>query len=181
MRVKTIFYNFVRNWKFGILLVSHDRELLNLVDKIIELRKLGYGKTEMYNYGYNFEQYLQAKELENTSLERKYDDTKNELKTQKTTNKKNKEMIEKRIIQGKKKLENSKYMKSVLDLKVNKSEKKHGQLLKRDFSNLNKIDFSLKSINDVIERRDKIYFKLEDQDKTYERIIFELNNFNFSY
>ncbi len=55
---KTIFYNFVRNWKFGILLVSHDRELLNLVDKIIELRKLGYGKTEMYNYGYNFEQYL---------------------------------------------------------------------------------------------------------------------------
>ena len=90
-------------------------------------------------------------------------------------------MIEKRIIQGKKKLENSKYMKSVLDLKVNKSEKKHGQLLKRDFSNLNKIDFSLKSINDVIERRDKIYFILEDQDKTYERIIFELNNFNFSY
>ncbi len=90
-------------------------------------------------------------------------------------------MIEKRIIQGKKKLENSKYMKSVLDLKVNKSEKKHGQLLKRDFSNLNKTDFSLKSINDVIERRDKIYFKLEDQDKTYERIIFELNNFNFSY
>ena len=178
---KTIFYNFVRNWKFGILLISHDRELLNLVDKIIELRKLGSGKTEMYNYGYNFEQYLEAKELENKSLERKYDDTKKELKTQKQQIIKNKEMIEKRIIQGKKKLENSKYMKSVLDLKVNKSEKKHGQLLKRDFSNLNKIDFSLKSINDVIERRDKIYFKLEDQDKTYERIIFELDNFNFFY
>lgn len=178
---KTIFYDFIRNWSFGILLVSHDRELLAIMDRIIELRKLGSGNVEIYNYGCNFTQYQEQKKLESVSLEKKYDNAKKELNKQKQQIIANREVREKRVKQGKKKLENSKYMKLVLDSKINKSEKKSGRLQKRDISNLNKIDSSLKSIDAITERKSEIYFKLEDQAKVSDKIIFELNNLNFSY
>ena len=52
---KQFFYNFIKNWNGGIFLISHDRELLNLMDKILELRNFQIGNTELFSYGGNFE------------------------------------------------------------------------------------------------------------------------------
>lgn len=178
---KECFYDFIRNWQYGMLVVSHDRELLSLVDKIIELRKLNPGITKVFNYGGNFDNYLEQKNLEENSLNKDYNNTIKELKKQKQQIIKNIEIKNTKIRQGKKNLENSKYMKSALDLKINKSEKKQGKLIKRDKKNLIDIENSIKNTDNRIERKSNIYFKIKEQEKIIDKVIFEIKNLDFSY
>lgn len=178
---KVVFYDFVKNFEFGLLLISHDRELLDLVNEIYEIRKLGSGNTEIYNYGCNFSKYIDLKKLENISIERKYNVEERKLEKQKQQIIKNKEIRSKKVRQGIKNAKNKRYTKTAYDFKINKSEKKQGKLSNRDNKNLDKINMSIKSITNVMERKNEIYFKLDDHSNIYDKIIFQLNNFDFSY
>ena len=72
---KKIFYDFIRSWNGGVLLVSHDRELLNLMDRTMEMRKIGIAKTKLFNYGGNFKYWQQQKFLEEQALENSYNNS----------------------------------------------------------------------------------------------------------
>jgi len=52
-------YDLITEFKGGILVVSHDRKLLSLMDQIVELTSLG-----VKTYGGNYEQYVAQKESE---------------------------------------------------------------------------------------------------------------------
>src|SRR5690606_2024522 len=52
-------YGFVEEWTGGLLCVSHDRELLRRMDRIVELSTLG-----ARIYGGNWDQYVQLREAE---------------------------------------------------------------------------------------------------------------------
>jgi len=62
---REIVYNLVKNWKQGLLVVSHDRGLLNLFDQIYELSE---GSLKLYGGNYDF--YKEQKEIENQSVKR---------------------------------------------------------------------------------------------------------------
>lgn len=57
-------YSFVREFKGGVLVISHDRELLRQMDKIIELTP---GEAKVYGGNYDF--YEEQKEIERNALE----------------------------------------------------------------------------------------------------------------
>lgn len=59
---KQMVFRCVQSWKKGLLVVSHDRQLLSLVDEIWELSNLG-----LRRYGGNFEMYKQQREVEQTA------------------------------------------------------------------------------------------------------------------
>ena len=80
---KQCFYNFIKNWQNGLIVVSHDRELLNLVDKIFELRRTGMTDTKLFIYGGNYDYWIKQKQLEEESLENQY---KESIKTEKNKN-----------------------------------------------------------------------------------------------
>lgn len=178
---KIYFYDFIRNWQYGMLVISHDRELLSMVDKIIELRKLNSGATKAFNYGGNFDNYVEQKKLEEDSLNRNYNDARKKLEKQKQQIIENSQARNNRIKQGRKNLQNSRYIKTTIDRKINKSEKKQEDLIKRDKNNLINIENSLKNTDNNIERKSKIYFKLQEQNKVTNKVIFELKNLDFSY
>ena len=67
---KQIFFNRLNTYPSGIVIVSHDRELLQQMDKIIELRN-GHLKV----YGGNYDFYLEQKRIESNNLYSKYADT----------------------------------------------------------------------------------------------------------
>ena len=52
-------YGFVEEWTGGLLCVSHDRELLRRMDRIVELSTLG-----VRLYGGNWDQYVELREIE---------------------------------------------------------------------------------------------------------------------
>ena len=64
------FFNDLNSYSFGVVVVSHDRELLKQMDKIIELHN---GKLRVYGGNYDF--YLEQKRIESNNLYSKYADT----------------------------------------------------------------------------------------------------------
>ncbi len=56
---RAVVYELVKNWSGGMLIVSHDRELLNLMDRIVELSETG-----IQEYGGNYDFYLAQREIE---------------------------------------------------------------------------------------------------------------------
>lgn len=72
---KKEFFNFLKNWNKGIVLVSHDRELLNKIDYIYELKD----KT-IKTFGGNYNFYLSQKELEEKNFIKQYSNAVNTIK-----------------------------------------------------------------------------------------------------
>jgi len=61
-------YDFLRLYRLGILVISHDRELLQFVDTTLELSNRGLSV-----YGGNFDFYWQQRQLERENLQRNAD------------------------------------------------------------------------------------------------------------
>ena len=67
---KQAFFNRLKSFPFGVVIVSHDRELLQRVDKIIELSN---GQLRIYGGNYDF--YQQQKQIEADAIQSKYINT----------------------------------------------------------------------------------------------------------
>lgn len=89
-------YDLIRTWHGGLLVVSHDRELLGLMDRILELSEKG-----LKIYGGNYAVYTEQKALEETALERQLSDAERELKKIKRQARTTKEKQQKRASRGK--------------------------------------------------------------------------------
>jgi ATPase subunit of ABC transporter with duplicated ATPase domains len=89
-------YDLVRTWSGGLLVVSHDRELLSLVDRILELSSKG-----LKIYGGDYTAYVAQKALEDAALERQVSDAERELKKVKQQAQTTKEKQQKRMNRGK--------------------------------------------------------------------------------
>ncbi len=67
---KLVFFNQLNNYPKGAVVVSHDRELLQKMDKIIELHN-GHLKA----YGGNYDFYLEQKQIESDNIYSRYTNT----------------------------------------------------------------------------------------------------------
>jgi len=68
------FFNYLNNYPFGVIIVSHDRELLRKMDKIIEL---SHGQIKVYGGNYDF--YVAQKQQEHETLCARYTDAQKEI------------------------------------------------------------------------------------------------------
>jgi ATPase subunit of ABC transporter with duplicated ATPase domains len=68
-------YGAVRDWAGGLLVISHDRELLGLVDRIVELSPQG-----LRSYGGNYALYTAQRDAEAAAAERDLDHATRELR-----------------------------------------------------------------------------------------------------
>ena len=66
---KQMFFNRLNTYPNGVVIVSHDRELLQQMDKIIELHN---GQLKVYGGNYDF--YLEQKRIESDNIYSKYSD-----------------------------------------------------------------------------------------------------------
>lgn len=71
---RTRFFDWLRAYPFGAVIVSHDRELLRRMDKIIEIQ---HGKIRVYGGNYDF--YVAQKENEQANIRARYTDTQKEI------------------------------------------------------------------------------------------------------
>jgi ATPase subunit of ABC transporter with duplicated ATPase domains len=90
-------YGAVRDWPGGLLVVSHDRELLGLMDRIVELSPHG-----LRSYGGNFDVYTEQRDAEAAAAERDLDHAARELRKRRKEAQAMRERQEKRSSRGKK-------------------------------------------------------------------------------
>jgi ATPase subunit of ABC transporter with duplicated ATPase domains len=94
---KSQFYESLKETKAGMLIVSHDRDLLNLMDRIIEISNLG-----LKYYGGNFDFYLQQRKIEDTASLNKLQSQQEQYLKQKKLEQATKEKQARKTSQGEK-------------------------------------------------------------------------------
>lgn len=178
---KRLFYNFIKDWKGGIFLISHDRELLNLMDKIFELRNFQNGSTKLFSYGGNFDNYKRIKEIEENNLNNELNDSVKNLENQKQQIVKIQQNYIKNKKNGEKALKNGKIDKLTANFKKNSAEKQRGKIINRDNKKLEEINKKTTDIKEKIEADKKIYFKFSESKKIVNKKVLDIENLNFSY
>ncbi|WP_149590850.1 ATP-binding cassette domain-containing protein [Serratia symbiotica] len=86
----------MRRFDGGILVISHDRDILRCVDCILELNSLG-----VRHYGGAYDVYAEQRANELASQERSIDHVKTQIKQMRQTMQKNREKAQQRAVQGK--------------------------------------------------------------------------------
>lgn len=90
-------YEFIENTNKTLLVVSHDRTLLNLLPKTAEL-----SRKEMMLYGGNYDSYKEQKQIQQNALQNSIKNTENALKKAKATERETLERQQKLDAKGKK-------------------------------------------------------------------------------
>ncbi|WP_407475290.1 ABC-F family ATP-binding cassette domain-containing protein [Elizabethkingia anophelis] len=110
-------YEFIENTNKTLLVVSHDRTLLNLLPKTAEL-----SRKEMMLYGGNYDFYKEQKQIQQNALQNSIKNTENALKKAKATERETLERQQKLDAKGKKKQEKAGVAKIMMNTLRNNAE-----------------------------------------------------------
>lgn len=97
LEAREFVYDLISTWRKGLVVISHDRRLLSLVDQIAEMSSLG-----IRFYGGNFEFYRNQREVERDAAQQSLLGAKQRLKEAKLTAQRARERQEKRQSAGQK-------------------------------------------------------------------------------
>lgn len=111
----------LNSYSGGIMLISHDRQLLRSVDVIYELSESG-----LKCYGGHYDFYKEQKENEESAWEKQWNKVNTDLNQLKRTATRNREKAQRRAKQGKAQLAGGSQPKVLMDAKKDRAEKHSG-------------------------------------------------------
>lgn len=172
---RNILYSLVKKYQRGLLIVSHDRELLNLMEEIIELSSKG-----IKTYGGNFEFYKEQKQIETEAAQNTFE----ALNQQYTKSIKEKiaslEKQEKKSARGKKKMEAGGIPKIAKNYLQDSSMKTLSRLKKSHKQKTDEIKNKLTNAKENLENVNSIIIDVSSPN-IHRKIILEVNNLNFRF
>ena len=125
LQARQALYALVDQWEKTLIVVSHDRTLLNRMDRIIELSPLG-----TTSYGGNYDDYLLQSHQQREAMLKELSDAKAGLKKAKRTIQANKEKHEQKQARGKKQRRSGSQSKLLMDARKERSEKTRSRMTK---------------------------------------------------
>jgi len=173
---KSIVYEIIKNWNKGLLVVSHDRELLNLLDQILELTPKGLSV-----YGGNYDSYRMQKDIEEEALEKQLVTNKENFNKTKKQAQKTKEKQEKRSSLGKKSRDTGSESKMALNTMKGWAEKTSSKLEKIHKERVGDATKKLKEAKERILPKNKINVDLSETIVPSGKLIIKIKDINFSY
>lgn len=173
---REVIYELIRNWWHGLLVVSHDRNLLNLLDQILEL-----SNGELKTYGGNYDSYKEQKELEEQAAKRQLVSAEQELKKTKRQAQKTKEKQQKRSSQGKKMRDKIGMPKIILGRMKETSETTSSRLQKLHLKRIEGAISNLEEAKSKISPENQINVELSGTKIPTGKLIVEMKDINFSY
>jgi len=175
MEARNLFYDFIRDYKKGLLIVSHDRQLLRIVDRILELNN-----GTISSYGGNYDFYHEAKSAEKALLEKKITNAQVELQKQIKLASSVIEAKERQNKNAEKKRDNRRYIKAAINKRRGNAENTLARLG----------DIYEKKINSIAGRLDELKNNLPpdniikidiDAAAGKKKNLITVNNVNYSY
>lgn len=187
-------YQFIDNWDKGLLVASHDRELLRHVDHIVALTTVG-----IFQYGGNYNAYVEQKETEMAAREHRAHAQLERLEKRQSQVKRRMDTHSKAAAKGvrAKKSEikaKGTYDKLVIKKLKGQSERTQGRLKKQFNRQLNEVEDKLKKAKAAIPINESLSFALpkpflpsgktaldiEQLTFGYDKPLFKSFNFNIS-
>ncbi|MDR2084434.1 MAG: ATP-binding cassette domain-containing protein [Bacteroidales bacterium] len=175
---RKMLYDFIKSSKASMIIVSHDRNLLNLIDTTLEFTPDG-----IISYGGNYEFYKTVKAQNTAILQKQVEEKEKELRKAKKIARETLERQQKRSATAKKSNANKGIPRIVLNNLQSEAEKSTGKLkdshnekinnLSNDIKELQKKSSSLASKN--------IKLNVEDAQLHKGKLLINAININFSY
>lgn len=173
---RQLLYNFIQSTSGTLVVVSHDRKLLNLLDTVYELDKRG-----ITMYGGNYEFYTAQKRIENNALNQ---DVKSKEKALRKAKEKERETDEKQQrldARGKKKQEKAGLPTISMNTFKNNAEKSTTRLKKVHAEKTGGIAQELQALRAALPDTDKMKLGFDDAALHKGKILFTATAINFGY
>jgi ATPase subunit of ABC transporter with duplicated ATPase domains len=173
---KHALYQAVATWANGLLIISHDRELLNLMNQIVELSTLGINV-----YGGNYNSYLEQKNLEKEAQLRQLKDAKKYVQKISTNIKKTRDHHAKQQRAGKKLRKSGSQAKILLNAMADRSSRNQGKIAIKDARLIADAQKQLTNAKENVEIINEININLPNTYVPKGKIVLQIENLTFFY
>ncbi|MDR0368434.1 MAG: ATP-binding cassette domain-containing protein, partial [Bacteroidales bacterium] len=175
-RARNILYQFIQETSCSLVAVSHDRNLLNILDKMCELNR-----HEIKIYGGNYDFYKEQKNLENAALVNHLEETQKSLRKAKATERETLERQQKRESHGKKNLKKSNIPAILAGGRKNNAENTTAKMKGVHTRKINAIEQELGCLRKEIPDRDKMKFGFDGSTLHKGKILVAAKGINYAY
>lgn len=176
MASREILYQFVQNTKSTLIVVSHDRKLLNLLNSVCELNKHG-----IKVYGGNYDFYKKQKQIENNALTQDIQSKEKALRKAKEKERETLERQQKLDSRGKDKQEKSGVARIMMNTLRNNAENSSSKLKSVHAEKIGGITQDLHELRTSLPDIDKMKFGFDNSALHKGKVLFRATNLNFAY
>ncbi len=169
-------YQFIDLSQKGMIIVSHDRTLLNKMDVIVEMTKKG-----LHCYGGNYDFYHAKKTLNMQAIEQDHIEAKRSIKKTKASIQASRDKHEQRQSKGKKARKSRGQTKIILDAMKERSEKTQHKLSTKDQRLIKSAESNLATIKDKIEFKQDYNLTLDATHVPQNKTLLTIENLYFNY
>lgn len=169
-------YQLIETCSATMIIVSHDRKLLNLLDTICELHPNGLSL-----YGGNYEFYRKQKLTEQSALEQDILGKEKLLRAARDKQRATLERQQKQQARGKKKQAKSGMPKVMMDKMKNDSENSFSKLKHAHAGKVDGISHDLRNLRSSLPDPDKMKFDFDPSDLHRGKILFSAHEINYRY
>lgn len=173
---RNLLYDFIRKTKSTVVMVSHDRALLNLADTIFELSNQGISA-----YGGNYDFYAAQKEIENEALQNDIHSKERSLKKAKEKERETLERKQKLDARGKGKQEKSGVARIMMDTMRNKAENNSSRLKAVHAEKISTISGDLRELRSSVRNSDQMKVNFNDSNLHSGKILISAEEINYAY
>lgn len=173
---RNILYDFIQSAKQTLIIVSHDRKLLNLLDTICELNQNG-----ITAYGGNYDFYFDQKQIETQALAHDIHSKEKALKKAKEKERETIERQQKLDSRGKGKVEKSGVARIMMNTLRNQAENSTAKLKSVHTEKIGNIKQELQGLRSSLSGTDQMKFGFDNSKLHNGKNFFIANNINFSY
>lgn len=169
-------YNYITATKNSLIVVSHDRTLLNLLNTIYELDKKG-----ITVYGGNYDFYAEQKEIKGKALSQDLKSKEKALRKAKEVEKESVERQQKLDARGKKKQEKAGLPTISMNTLKNNAEKSTSRIKGVHVEKVNSIAQELTQLRSALPDLDKMKINFEPSSLHLGKVLVNATQVNFSY
>ncbi|PWN66651.1 ABC-F family ATP-binding cassette domain-containing protein [Chryseobacterium oncorhynchi] len=173
---RKLLYDLIEKINATVIIVSHDRSLLNLVDTIFELSNQG-----ITTYGGNFDFYTEQKEVEEEALHNDINAKERALKKAKEKERETLERKQKLDARGKQKQEKSGVARIMMNTLRNNAEKNTSKLKSVHAEKINDISGDLRDLRSTVRNSDQMKVNFNDSSLHSGKLLLAVKNINFKY
>ena len=173
---RKLLYGFIQTTKSTLIVVSHDRKLLNLLDNVCELNKHG-----IKVYGGNYDFYKEQKQVENNALSQDIQSKEKALRKAKEKERETLERQQKLDNRGKGKQEKSGVARIMMNTLRNNAENSTSKLKSVHAEKIGGISQDLQELRSSLPDIDKMKFGFDNSALHKGKILLTATNINFAY
>lgn len=173
---RQLFYDFIQSTSCALIIVSHDRKLLNILSTVLELSKRGISV-----YGGNYDFYAEQKQIEQNALNQDLHSKEKALRKAKEKERETLERQQKLDTRGKKKQEKAGVARIMINTLRNNAENSTSKIKGIHTEKIDGISKELQELRSALPDIDKMKFGFDTSQLHKGKILFDAKVINYSY